>query len=325
MANLRALITSLRLQPGDEAVRRLEEAGIEPVFEYWHGNRTEEELLRIVKDVDAVLAWIDPFTRRVLEAAPRLKVICRTGIGYDTIDVKAATERGIAVCITPGSNRHAVAEFAMALILQCARKLPENMAVIPGGEWRTVMGVDLAGSTLGIIGLGTIGKEVAQRARAFEMRILAHDPAQDPVFAESQGVTYVPLDHLLRESDFVTLHLALSEETRYLIDAERLALMKRSAYLVNCARGPIVDQLALYQALKEKRVAGAALDVFEQEPLELESPLRDLDNVYLTAHAAGSTINAAHTGSSMAVEAVIRVLRGERPVGVVNPQVLAKM
>jgi D-3-phosphoglycerate dehydrogenase len=322
MADFRVLITSLRLRPGDEAVRTLEEAGIEPVFKYWHGSRTEEELLEIVGDVDAIIAWIDPFTRRVIEAAPRLKAICRTGIGYDTIDVKAATEQGVAVCITPGSNRHAVSEFAMAFILLCSRQLPANLGVIRGGEWKSYIGVDLAGSTLGIIGMGTIGREVAQRAHAFEMRILANDPKEDKVFADAFSVTYVPLDQLLRESDFVTLHLGLSEQTRGLIDAEKLALMKPTSYLINTARGPIVDERALYEALKERRIAGAALDVFEQEPLQRDSPLLDLDNVYLTPHAAGSTTNAAVVGAAMAVDAVIKLLRGEHPVGVVNPQVL---
>jgi D-3-phosphoglycerate dehydrogenase len=322
MADFRALITSLRLRPGDEAVRTLEEAGIEPVFQYWHGARTEEELLGLVGDVDAILAWIDPFTRRVIEAAPRLKVICRTGIGYDAIDVNAATERGVAVCVTPGSNRHAVSEFAMALILLCSRQLPANLEVIRSGEWKTYMGVDLAESTLGIVGLGTIGREVAQRARGFEMRILANDPKEDKMFADAFGVTYVALDELLRESDFVTLHLGLSEGTRGLIDAERLSLMKPTAYLINTARGPIVDERALYEALRDKKIAGAALDVFEVEPLRKDSPLLELDNVYLTPHAAGSTTHAAVATAGMAVDAVIKLLRGERPVGVVNPEVL---
>jgi D-3-phosphoglycerate dehydrogenase len=322
MASYRALITSLRLRPGDEAVRKLEEADIEPVFEYWHGDRTEEELLGIVGDVDAILAWIDPFTRRVIEAAPRLKVICRTGIGVDSVDVEAATERGVAVCMTPGSNRHAVSEYAMALILMCSRQLPANLGVIRSGEWKTYMGVDLAESTLGIVGLGSIGREVAQRARGFEMRILAHDTKEDKVFADAFGITHVPLDQLLHESDFVTLHLGLSEQSRGLIDAEKLSLMKPTAYLINTARGPIVDERALYEALKERRIAGAALDVFEQEPLPKDSPLLQLDNIYLTPHAAGSTVNAALATAGMAVDSVIKLLRGERPVGVVNPQVL---
>ena len=322
MANFRALITSPRLRPGDESVRRLEEAGIEPVYNYWQPGRTEDDLIALVPDVDAIVAWVDHFTDRVISAAPRLKVICRTGIGYDAIDVKAATEHGVAVCITPGSNRHAVAEFAMGLMLQCARRIPANLSVIRQGEWRTHEGVDLAGSTLGIVGLGTIGQEVAQRAQAFEMRILAHDPVQDRVFADAFGVSYVPLDQLLRESDFVTLHLALSDETRALINAERLSMMKPTAYLINCARGPIVDERALYEALKEKQIAGAALDVFEEEPLG-NSPLLELDNVYLTPHAAGSSSNARLAGSMMAVENVIQSLRGERPLGIVNPQVLS--
>lgn len=322
MAKPRVLITSSRLCPGDESVQLLEEAGFEPVYNYWHGGRTEEEMLDLVGDFDAVIAATDPFTPRVLEAAGRLKVIARTGVGYDSVDVAAATARGVAVCITPGANRHAVAEFTMALILNCTRRMAENLSEVRRGGWNRYEGWDLAGSTLGIVGLGTIGKEVAQRARAFEMRILAYDPAQDAVFAESQQVSFVPLEQLLRESDVVTLHLFLSEKTRHLIDAERLSLMKPTAYLVNTSRGPVVDEEALCQALGEKRIAGAAMDVFEREPLPADSPLLRLDNVYLAPHTAGSTLNTRSASSWMAAQSVIGLFRGERPGGIVNPQVL---
>jgi phosphoglycerate dehydrogenase-like enzyme len=170
--------------------------------------------------------------------------------------------------------------------------------------------------------MGTIGREVAQRARAFEMRILAHDVMQDRQFAEEHGVSYVPLEQLLRESDFVTIHAFLNAGTRHLIDAGTLALMKPTAYLINTARGGLVDTEALYRALAEKRIAGAALDVFEQEPLPADSPLRSLENVYLTPHMAGFTSDAARASALEASENVIRLLRGERPIYTVNPEVL---
>jgi len=322
MANRRILITSPRLRPGDESVRLLEGAGFEPTFSTGQGHRTEEELIGLLRDADAVIAANDLFTARVMDACPGLKIIARTGVGYDAVDVEAATQRGIAVTITPGVNRHSVAEFAMAFMLQCSRLMMQNLSVIGKGEWKHHEGRELAGSTVGIVGFGTIGKEVAQRARAFEMRVVAYDVLHDHVFAESIGVSFVSLEQLLKESDFVSLHLLLNEQTRKLINAERLAMMKPTAYLINTARGPIVDEEALYVALKEKRIAGAALDVFEQEPLQAESPLRTLDNLYMTPHVAGSTVNTRYGTAVVAAENVLQLFRGERPSGIVNSPAL---
>lgn len=324
MVTQRALITLDFVHPGDEIDQRLTEAGIQTVYDGWHGGRTEEEMIALLRDVDAVLADIDPFTPRVLANANRLKVISRPGVGYDAIDLREASARGIVVCTTPGSNRHSVAELTFALILQCARKITENEAEVRRGGWTRVVGHEIAGSTLGIIGLGTIGKEVAQRARAFEMRILAHDLVQDQQFAEEHQVTYVTLEQLLQESDYVSLHIFLDRRTHHLINAERLAMMKPSAYLINTARGPIVDEEALIEALEEKRIAGAALDVFTREPLPMDSRLRALENVYLYPHLAGSTQEVFRASGMMAAENVIRVLRGDRPLHVVNPEVLSR-
>jgi phosphoglycerate dehydrogenase-like enzyme len=184
--------------------------------------------------------------------------------------------------------------------------------------------VDLAGRTLGIVGLGTIGKEVAKRAKAFGMRLLACDPVQDLPFARGQGITYVSLDDLLQRSDFISIHCFLNEATRHLINAERLALMKPTAYLINTARGGIVDTAALCQALQAKRIAGAGLDVFEAEPLRADSPLRALENVYLSPHAAGSSADARRLSGATAAENLVRALNGERPEGIVNPEVLVR-
>ena len=324
MANPRVLITSIFLRPDDDVDRRLREAGFETTHHPLTGKRSEEELIALLQGVDGAIVSVDPFTARVLDAAPQLKVISRTGVGYDAIDVNAATARGVMVTTTPGVNRDAVADLAFALILCCARKLPENLAEVRRGGWKRHEGVDLAGKTLGIIGLGTIGKEVAQRAKAFKMRIVAYDVAQELPFAEATGIAYVPLAELLRRSDFVSIHCFLNETTRHLINAERLALMKPTAYLVNTARGGLVDTQALCRALREKRLAGAALDVMEEEPLPADSPLRAFDNVYLTPHAAGSTADARVRSGSVAAENLIRGLRGERPEGIVNPEVLAR-
>lgn len=317
MERPRVLVTTRFVKPGDEIEHYLREAGMEPVFRRCH---TEEEMIEALQGADAVICSSDPLSARVIASADRLKVISRTGVGYNTIDVAAATARGIPVCTQPGGNRHAVAEYAFALMLACARRLLENNAEVQNGGFTSYAGVELAGKTLGIVGLGTIGKEVAQRARAFEMRILAHDLLQDQVFADGFGVTYVPLEQLLKESDFVSLHVFLNEQTHHLINAERLALMKPAAFLINTARGGVVDTEALREAIVAKRIAGAGLDVHEQEPL-VDSPLRGLPNVILTPHAAGASTDVRRQSPLRAADAAIQVLRGERPAYPLNPEV----
>lgn len=323
MAKPRCLLTSYFLKPGDEVDRRLQEAGIETEFNLWHGGRDEDEVIKITQGFDAVIPSIEPFTERVFAALPQLKIISRTGVGYDAIDVKAATAHGVVVCNSAGINRHSVSEYAIALMLQCARHLIENVASVKEGGWNRYEGFDLAGKTVGIIGLGTIGKEVAQRLRAFEMKILAYDVFMDTQFAEEHDVTFVTLEELLQQSDIVSLHAFLDAKSRKMINAERLALMKPTAYLINTARGGLVDHEALYEALKAKKIAGAALDAFEQEPLG-ESPLRELDNCWLSPHAGGSSADARARSKYMAAESVVRFFRGERPLTVVNPEVLKK-
>ncbi len=321
MPSQRVLITTLNVRPGDEADRRFREAGIETVFNPWRGGRTEEGMIALLQGIDGAIVGIDPMTDRVLAGADRLKVVARAGVGYETVDVKAATARGIVVTTNPGVNRYAVAEWAFSLLLTCSRKIVENLSEVPKGGWKRHQGHDLMGSTLGIVGLGAIGKEVAVRARAFGMKVLANDLVQDAAFAAWHQVSYVPLEQLLRESDYVSLHLFLDERSRHILNAERLALMKPTAFLVNTGRGGIIDGKALYQALKEKRIAGAALDVFEEEPLPADSPLRELDNLLMSPHAAGSTADARKLSPFMAADDVIRVLKGERPLYPVNPEI----
>lgn len=297
---------------------------METVFSPWHAGRTEDELIEVFREMDGAIVASDRLTARVIRAANHLKVISRTGVGYDEIDVKAATERGIAVCNTPGVNRHAVADLTLAFILCCARKLAQNLAEIRRGKWKRHEGIDLMGKTLGIVGLGTIGKEVARRAHAFGMRILACDPVQDFPFAEAHGITYAPLEDLLRQADFVSLHLFLNDTSRHLIHHERLALMKPTAFLINTARGGLVDTVALCQALMEKRIAGAALDVIEEEPLYTENPLLKFENVYLSPHVGGTTADARNLSGTMAADNLISALKGKRPQGIVNPVVLSR-
>ncbi len=318
----RALITSWFSEPGDVMDRFLLDHGIETVLSHWHEGRDEEELILLLEGIDAAIVSVDPFTRRVLESAKALKVVSRVGVGYDSVDVDAASDLGIPVCNTPAANKRAVAEFAMTLLLASARKLLENVREVAGGGWTRHIGRDLAEQRLGIIGLGTIGKEVALRARAFEMQVLAHDPVRDDAFAARHGITYVSLDQLVRTSDFVMLTVSLSAATRHLVNAERLAVMPPHSVLINVSRGGVVDTAALCAALEHKTIAGAALDVFEDEPLGRSHPLRCYPNVLMTPHVAGSSLDSFRVAGLTAAENAVAVLRGERPQSIVNPQVL---
>ncbi|HXV90339.1 MAG TPA: phosphoglycerate dehydrogenase [Gemmatimonadales bacterium] len=233
-------------------------------------------------------------TAELMNRAPQLRVVARAGTGVDTIDVPAATRRGIAVMNTPGANTVSAAEHAMGLLLGLARHIPWAAEAMRRGEWdrKRFEGTELRGKTMGVIGLGRIGAHVAQIARAFGMTVVAHDPFLPAERAAALQIRLLPLEQLLRAADVVTLHVALTDDTRHLINAERLRLMKPTAFLVNTARGELVDEPALAEAVRDKRIAGAAVDVFAVEPLPADSPLRQLDRVILTPHLAASTAEA---------------------------------
>jgi D-3-phosphoglycerate dehydrogenase len=320
MEKFRALITSKYLQQPDEHAlvdRYLRSHDIEPVYQRCP---IEADLIAALPDIDGLICSADPVTARVLETAPRLKVIVRTGVGYDTIDVQAATTRRLPVCITPGANRISVAELAFALMLSLARNLTQHLELVQSGGWKPTMGTELARKTLGIVGLGQIGKAVAQRARAFKMRVLATDPYPDPEFAEAYEIAFTSLEQLLGESDFVSLHLFLNEQNGHLINAERLALMKPTAYLINTSRGGIVDSAALFDALQSQRIAGAALDVIDPEPPG-DSPLLGLPNVLITPHIGAATVEYRERSAQMASEALVAALQGDHPANMINPEI----
>ena len=261
----------------------------------------------------------------MLAETPELRVISRIGVGYDAIDVDEATRRGIVVCTTPGANHHSVADLAMGLILMCLRQINAAAEVVRAGNWAPPrVGVELRATTVGILGTGLIGREVVKRLSGFEPRVLAYDIVESPEMVQRFGVEYVSFDELLRQSDVLTLHAPLLPETRGLIDAAALAKMKPSAYVVNTARGPLIDEVAMANALHAGQIAGAALDVFDREPLPSSSPLRHAPNVILTPHMAGVTQQSRTAMAAMAVENVARVLRGEPPVSCVNPEVLTR-
>ena len=320
MPKYRVLITSKYLQQPDEHARidkYLRSQEIEPTYQRC---LTEADLLTVLPEFDGLITSPVPVTPRVLDAAPRLKVIVRTGVGYDTIDLQATSARRIPVCITPGANRLSVAELTLGLMLSLARDLPQQIDAVRQGGWKPIMGSELAGKTLGLVGLGQIGKAVAQRARAFEMKVLATDLYPDQEFAAAYEVTFTTLESLLAESDFVSLHLFLNAENRHLINAERLALMKSTACLVNTARGGIVDSAALFDALQSGRLAGAALDTVDPEPPD-DSPLLGLPNVLITPHTGAATNEYRERSAQMAADSVVAALRGEKPDNLVNPEI----
>ncbi len=278
---------------------------------------SEADFIDRAADADGAIVAFNPMTEAVFSSLPNLKVVSKHGVGVDNIDLAAAQRYGVRITNVPAANRHAVADFTFALLLSLARDLPRVDAATRAGEWPRCFGSDVHSMTLGIVGIGSIGQAVAKRAAGFEMRVLAYDPFANPEAVAALGVELVDLDTLCREADFLTLHVGLSEQTHHLINTERLALMKPTAMLINAARGGIVDEQALYESLKEKRLAGAAIDAFEQEPLT-SSPLYTLDNVIVSAHIAGYTENALTTLSTTCVEDVLAVLRGEEPKHPVN-------
>jgi phosphoglycerate dehydrogenase-like enzyme len=283
----------------------------------------EAEVLGKVPGCVASLAGSEPYTRKVIEtAAPKgLRVIARAGVGYDAIDLAAATEHGIAVCFAPGSNQDAVAEHTFMLVLGLLRKLREQDREIRKGEWPRKVVTPFRGTTLGIVGLGRIGKAVAKRAVAFGVNILAAEIAPDREFVRAHGIILVPFEELMTKADVVSMHVPKTPLTRGMVNAKSLGLMKPTAYLVTTARGGIVNEADLYDALANKRIAGAGLDVFEKEP-PVKSPLFGLDNVLLTAHTAGVDQASRTEMARIAATAIVKLLAGEWPAEwVVNPEV----
>ena len=288
---------------------------------------TRNELLQHVRGVDGLLCLLtEKIDSEVMdEAGQQLKVISNHAVGFDNIDINAATARKIPVGNTPDVLTDATADFAFALMMAVARRIPEAERYVHEENWKTwgpmiLLGVELKGATLGLIGFGRIGKAVARRTKGFDMRVIYYDPSEknpDPEFK----ATPVDLETLLEESDFISLHTPLTPKTHHLIDAQALSKMKPNAVLVNTARGPIVDPDALYEALKEKRIFGAGLDVTDPEPLPLDSLLLTLDNIVITPHIASASKTARDNMSWMAARNLIAGLKGERLPNCVNPQV----
>ena len=309
------LITDPAFGVVTDSIARLEAAGYEVL-------RTpfpvpEEQLLGFLAGAVAVVSGPDPIGRRAFEAAPDLKVISRFGVGLDNIDVAEATRRRVIVTNAAGANADAVADFTFLLMLALSRNLCQAATVVREGRWEVCRGVEVWRKTLGVVGTGHIGRRVIARARGFEMTVLAHDALRDPLLVERYGVRYVDLHELMASSDYVSVHVPRLPATIGLIGERELSLMKPSAYLINTARGGIVDETALARALKDKRIAGAALDVFAEEPPPAVG-LLEAANLIATSHIASSTDEAMRNVDGNCLENILRVLGGREPLTAVN-------
>jgi len=312
--NWRVLVSAPYLLPVLEEYRwTMESQGIEVVEAQVDERLSEDELLPLIPSIDGVICGDDRFTRRVLEAAPKLKVIAKWGTGIDSIDLDAARGMGIRIYNTPGAFTDPVADTVLGYILAFARQLPWLDQDIKEGKWVKRNAISLQETVLGVVGVGDVGKAVVKRATAFGMRVLGNDIAEIPFeFVESTGLELVGLDVLLRQADFVSLNCTLNPSSHHLINRESLALMKGTAYLINTCRGPVVDEPALADALHSGLIAGAALDVFEEEPLPQESPLRGLPNCLLAPHNANSSPKAWRRVHENTIN---RLLEGLRDAG----------
>ena len=268
---------------------------------------SEAELLPLVGEVSAMVVRSETkVTKRVIEAAPELRVVGRAGVGVDNVDVETATQRGIVVMNTPGGNTISTAELTFSMLMALARKIPQAHGSMKAGEWnrKEFQGVELYNKTLGVLGMGRIGSEVARRAIAFGMRVLAYDPYLSLSRAKALQVELVELDEIYARADFITIHMPMSDETRGMINAAAFAKMKKGVRVLNCARGGIIHEQDLYDAIKSGHVAGAALDVYETEPLPKEFPLRDLPQVIMTPHLGASTEEAQENVGIEVAEAI---------------------
>ena len=317
------LITARTLnEVGATALKILRSGNCELIVPEKFGPHRADVLIPLLEHADAVLASMDHFSAEVLAGATakRLKLISRWGVGYDAIDVPAATRQGVVVAYTPGLLNETVADFAFGLLLALARRIHVGHLQMSQGIWQGTWGHDVHGKTLGILGCGRIGTAMARRATGFGMRLLSYDVCRNPE-AEKLGVEAVPLDELLEQSDFVSLHAALTKENRGLLGETELRKMKPTAYLINTARGALIDELALVKALTEHWIAGAALDAFVVEPLAADHPLRKAPNVLLTPHLASFARETGERVSNVAAQAIVDLSQGRKPQFVVNPEV----
>ncbi len=285
---------------------------------------SKEIIKEHIKDADAILTMLsDKIDAEIINSAPRLKIIAQLAVGFDNIDLKAASARGIYVTNTPDVLTDASADFSFAQMLAISRRVVEADRYVREGKWKVawhpgmMLGGSLRGATLGIVGAGRIGQAMARRGRGFDMKILYFSRSAKPEFEKEMGAKRVDLDTLLKESDYVSLHVPLTDKTRGMINADRLALMKKTAYLISNARGPVIDEKALYNALKTHSIAGAALDVFNVEPTPADNPLLGLDNIVVAPHISSGSTETRAKMSVMTASDIVKALTGQRPENIV--------
>jgi len=285
----------------------LRSAGFEVILNPYKRKLKPEEIVALASDCDGIIAGVEQITEEVLRSLPKLKAISRCGVGLDNVDLEAAEKRGILISNTPNAPSQAVAELTIALILNLLRKVSLSDRRVRNGQWKKEMGQLISGKTVGIIGLGRIGKRVTELLKSFEVKILASEPNPDKKWVRKNKINLVSMDELLKESDIVTLHIPYTEQNRNLINSERLKIMKRGAILINTSRGGLIDEMALYQALKSGHLGGAALDVTEVEPYQ--GPLTELDNVIITPHIGSYAVEARIQMETEAAMNLIRMLK----------------
>jgi len=292
-------------------------------FKFWKGEEFQQRLKE--EKTNILVTEVDRVTADVLEGLDELKMICVCRGTPSNVDLDAATEGGIIVTNAPGRNAVAVAELAIGLMISIARYMGAGEKAIREGKWDwglyfSMSGIELTGRTLGLVGLGAVAREVAKRLRGFDMRILAYDPYVTDEVAASVGADLTDLETVMRESDFVSIHLPVTDETKGLVSAELIDMMKSTAYFINTARAATIDEEAVLKALQEERIAGGGFDVFAKEPLPDDSPFLELDNVVMTPHLGGATVDVATNHSRMAYEDIQSYLKGETPARTVNPE-----
>ncbi len=323
-------------KPKIYVTRKLPERGLQIIrkhfdMEVWpeYAPPPKKTIIEKAKNVDALATLLsDKIDAEVFNAAPRLKIVSQLAVGYDNIDITEATKRGIYVTNTPEVLTDTTADFAWALLMALARRVIEADKYVRTGQWKVgwhpdmMTGRDVYNATIGVVGAGRIGYAVAKRATGFSMKILFYDVVPRPEIEKDFGAKKVDLDTLLKESDFVSIHVPLMKETQHLINEQKLKLMKKTAYLINNSRGPVVDEKALYKALKEGWIAGAGLDVFEQEPTPVDNPLLKLDNVAVAPHISSASIETRSKMGEMVAENLVAFFEGKKPPNLLNADVM---
>ncbi len=314
LKHCRVLVTPTSYGKNNPALKTQLEAEVgEVVYNTTGRPLSDTELMEVITEIDGYIAGLDTISRQVIEASTNLKVIARYGVGVDAVDLEAAEEKGIIVTNTPGANSASVAELTVALMLSLARNIPFAAQATKSGEWPRLGGLSLEGKVVGLLGLGAIGQQVARRLSGFDCMIMAYDPVVDELQDAELNVELVPHEDVLRQADFLSLHCPLTDETKGMVDPVFLGRMKDGAYLINTSRGELVDENALYEAIDNEKLRGAALDVFTKQPPNPDNPLLSLEQVIPTPHMGAHTDGATNAMGWIALNDCLAVLHGEKP------------